>query len=50
LLWQSIACCGMDVRIDDVSADLSDPGNCSVTFMDVTVQVYVPALSSPGSS
>jgi hypothetical protein len=45
LLWQSLACCGMDVRIDDVSADLSEPGMCSVTFVDLTVQVQIPALS-----
>jgi hypothetical protein len=50
LLWQSLACCGMDIRIDDVSADLSDPGNCSVMFADVTVQVQVPALPDPGSA
>jgi len=50
LLWQSLACCGMDIRIDDVSADLSDPGNCSVTFADVTVQVQIPALPDSGSA
>jgi len=50
LLWQSLACAGMEVRIDDVSADLSDPGNCSVTFADVTVQVRIPALPDSGSS
>ena len=50
LLWQSLACAGMDVKIDDVTADLSDPGNCSVTFADVTVQVQVPTLPNPGSS
>jgi hypothetical protein len=44
LLWQSLACTGMDVKIDDVSADLSDPGNCSVSYADVTVQVQIPAL------
>ncbi len=44
LLWQSLACCTTDLRIDDVSADLSDPGMCSVTFADVTVQVQVPTL------
>lgn len=50
LLWQSLACCGTDLRIDDVSADLSDPGNCSVTFVDLTVQVQIPALPDPGSA
>lgn len=50
LLWQSLACCGMEVRIDDVSADLSDPGMCSITFVDLTVQVQIPALPDPGSS
>jgi hypothetical protein len=50
LLWQSLACTGMDVRIDDVSADLSDPGNCSVSFADVSVQVQIPALPDAGSS
>jgi hypothetical protein len=50
LLWQGIACSGLDVRIDDVSADLSDPGNCSVTFADLTVQVLIPALPVDDSS
>ena len=50
LLWQSLACCGMDVRIDDVTADLSEPGTCSITYADVTVQVLIPALPDPGSS
>lgn len=50
LLWQSLACCGMEIRIDDISADLSDPGMCSITFVDLTVQVQVPALPDPGSS
>jgi hypothetical protein len=50
LIWQGLACSGLDVRIDDVSADLSDPGNCSVTFADVTVQVVVPALPVDDSS
>jgi len=50
LLWQSLACTGMDVKIDDVSADLSDPGNCSVSYADVTVQVQIPALPVSDSS
>jgi hypothetical protein len=49
LIWQGLACSGMNVRIDDVSADLSDPGTCSVMFADITVEVSVPALPSPGS-
>jgi len=44
LLWQGLACSGMDLRIDDISADLSDPGTCSVIFVDITVQVQVPPL------
>lgn len=44
LVWQSLACSGLDLRIDDVSADLSDPGPCSVLFVDLTVQVRIPAL------
>jgi hypothetical protein len=48
LLWQSLACCDMDLRIDDVSADLSDPGMCSVSFADITVQVQVPTLPVAG--
>lgn len=45
LLWQSLACCaGLTLRIDDVSADLSEPGTCSVIYADVTVAVGVPAL------
>jgi hypothetical protein len=50
LLWQALACSGIDLRIDDVSADLSDPGNCSVTFVDLTVPVRLPALPNPGSA
>lgn len=51
LLWQSLACCtGLEIRVDDVSADLSDPGTCSVLFADVTVMVSVPALPDPGSA
>lgn len=50
LLWQSLACCGLDTRIDDVSADLSEPGMCSVTYADVTVQVLIPALPDVGSA
>lgn len=50
LLWQSLACCsGMDMRIDDVSVDLSEPGSCSVIYADVTVVVRVPALPSPSA-
>lgn len=45
LLWQSLACCTeYDLRIDDVSADLSEPGTCSIIFADLTVAVRVPAL------
>lgn len=50
LLWQSLACLGLELRIDDVSADLSDPGMCSVIFADITVPVQVPALPDPGSA
>lgn len=46
LLWQSLACCsGLDLRIDDVSADLSEPGMCSIIYADLTVSVSVPALA-----
>lgn len=45
LLWQSLACCsGLNLRIDDVTADLSEPGMCSVIYADVTSEVRVPAL------
>lgn len=45
LLWQSLACCsGLTLRVDDVSADLSEPGLCSVIYADVTAVVRVPAL------
>lgn len=45
LLWQSLACCtGLTLVVDDVSADLSDPGTCSVIYADVTVMVSLPAL------
>jgi hypothetical protein len=50
LLWQSLACCGLDLRIDDISADLSDPGLCSIVFVDLTVQVLIPALPADDSS
>lgn len=50
LLWQALACSGMDLRIDDITADLSDPGTCSVMFVDLTVQVSVPALPDGGSA
>jgi hypothetical protein len=50
LLWQALACSGLDLRIDDISADLSDPGTCSVMFVDLTVQVQIPALPDPGSA
>lgn len=47
LLWQSLACCsGMTVRVDDVTADLSDPGTCSVIYADVTVNVSIPSLAN----
>ena len=49
LLWQSLACSGLAIRIDDISADLSDPGNCSVTFVDLTIQVQIPALPADES-
>lgn len=43
LVWQSLACCtGLQIRIDDVSADLSEPGTCSVIWADVTVSVSMP--------
>ena len=50
LLWQALACCGMDIRVDDLSADLSDPGMCSIMFVDVTIQVQVPTLAAQQSS
>ncbi len=51
LLWQSLACCsGLNLRIDDVSADLSDPGTCSIIYADITVDVSIPALPDPGSA
>ena len=51
LLWQSLACCaGLTLRVDDVSADLSDPGTCSVIYADVTVEVRIPALPDEGSA
>ena len=50
LIWQSLACSGLNLRIDDVTADLSDPGTCSVIFADVTVEVSVPALPTAESA
>ena len=43
LLWQSLACCsGLELRIDDVSADLSEPGMCSIIYADITVAFSGP--------
>lgn len=50
LMWQALACSGMNLRIDDISADLSDPGTCSVMFADITVEVSVPALPTAESA
>ncbi|MDQ3096431.1 MAG: hypothetical protein M3Q82_10880 [Actinomycetota bacterium] len=48
LLWQSLACCsGLNLKIEDVSADLSDPGTCSVIYADITVDISLPALDRP---
>lgn len=45
LMWQALACCSeLDLRIDDISADLSEPGMCSIIYADVTVAMTVPAL------
>lgn len=49
LMWQALACSNLELRIDDISADLSDPGMCSVIFADITVAVRLPALPT-GSS
>lgn len=50
LMWQALSCSGMDLRIDDISADLSEPGTCSVIYADVTVQVQIPPLPTGNSS
>lgn len=50
LLWGALSCAGIDLRIDDISADLSDPGTCSVMFVDLTVQVQIPALPVDNSA
>lgn len=44
LLWQGLTCSGLELRIDDISPDLSEPGTCSVMYVDLTVAVSVPAL------
>lgn len=50
LMWQALACCtGLTVRVDDITADLSEPGTCSAVYADVTVAVTVPALPSDSS-
>jgi hypothetical protein len=46
LLWYALANSGEEIRIDDVSADLSDPGTCSVIFADLSVRVE--ATCPPG--
>ena len=50
LLWRGLSCSGMSLRIDDISADLSEPGTCSITYVDVTVEVSIPALPVDGSA
>lgn len=42
LLWGSLASAGRELRIDDVSVDLGEPGMCSVVFADVTAAVHIP--------
>ena len=45
--WQSLVCCSeMDLRVDDISADLSPQGGCSFVFADITVAVTIPQLPS----
>lgn len=44
LLWRALTCCpDQRLRVDDVSVDLSEPGNCSVIYADVTVEMSIPA-------
>lgn len=45
IMWQALASCGVELRIDDVSVDLGEPGMCSVVFVDVTAAVRIPALT-----
>lgn len=47
LIWAALASCGLELRIDDVSVDLGEPGMCSVVFADITAAVTVPALPTP---
>lgn len=45
LLWQALACCSdLTLVIDDITADLSEPGSCSLIYADITVLVSVPPL------
>ena len=44
LMWQSLACSGESMRIDDLSVDLGPKAGCAVMSIDVTIQVLVPAL------
>lgn len=50
LLRAALVCSGEEIRVDDVSADLSDPGPCSVMFVDLTVRVEVPDLPVPADA
>lgn len=50
LLWSALSCSGMELRIDDITADLSEPGTCSVMFVDLTTQVVIPALPTDQSA
>lgn len=44
LMWKGLASAGLELRIDDVSVDLGEPGMCSLVFADVTAMVHVPAV------
>lgn len=44
LLWMGLASADLELRIDDVSVDLGEPGMCSLVFADVTAVIRVPAV------
>ena len=39
LLWYALANSDEEIRIDDVSPDLSEPGTCAVIYADLSVRV-----------
>lgn len=50
MMWQGLACAGLDLRIDDLSVDLGPKGGCSIIYVDVTAFVQVPPIPKDSSA